>query len=192
MSERMRQDSLWILTQGTHLVLEEALGDVGPDDDGLAWDLPRGSSEVPLPPAVVDEPEHPPLVLADDGAPEEFSICPVAAVPFIRQALTNTREPEGFRKDSPHTDLRPVGDVVVLWDVPLVLDGFHPIKQLLNEAQGAVVVLRQEEALQDKIRKGGGATYGLLVKVLVEGLLGLEAFIDPLEECEIRGVVYVQ
>ena len=65
-------------------MLEEALGDVGPDDDGLAWDLPHRSSEIPLPPTVVNETEHPPLVLADDGAPEEFSICPVAAVILVR------------------------------------------------------------------------------------------------------------
>ena len=64
-------------------MLDEALGDVSPDDDGLARDLPHRSSGIPLDLAVVHDVPHPRLVLGNDDAPEESSISSMASVPFV-------------------------------------------------------------------------------------------------------------
>ena len=50
--------------------------------------------------------------------------------------------------DLVYGELGPVGDVRVLRGLVLHLNHLHALQELLDEAQGAVVTARQEEALR--------------------------------------------
>ena len=92
--------------------------------------------------------------------------------------------------DLVYGELGPVGDVRVLCGLVLLLHHLHALQELLDEAQGAVVTARQEQALKGKIVKTSGTrTYRLLHEVLVERLLVPEALVDLLDELLLLGCV---
>ena len=74
---------MFLLTLNLELVRDEALGDVGADLDGLPRHDPLLCTSTSLVGAVVDEGVDPLRMLADDGAPEEVTVCTQVARPLV-------------------------------------------------------------------------------------------------------------
>ena len=123
-------------------------GDLFADLDGRPRLLSPQSPKPSLTRAVVDEVLNPVRMLADDGTPEETFVSTSTTIPLIRDSLVDTREKNGMLPNLTYSQLGPVRNLHVLWGFSLELHRLRVLEQLLDEAEGAVVFLRQEEALK--------------------------------------------
>ena len=163
------------------LVRHELPGDVRSDLDGLTGKPLCLCPSAPLEGAVVDQRRDPLTVLADERAPEEMPVCAQVPGPLVRQALPDAGQLDGLRPDRAHGELGPGGNVGVDGYIGLVLHDLLVLQELVHEVEGAVAHARQEEHLQERLRKVR-ATYRLGGQVGVEGLLRAEAAVDLLHQ----------
>ena len=129
-------------------MLDEHPGDLRPELDGLPRDLSGGCPNTPLAGAVIDELGDPVWMLADDGGPKELLVGAEVAGPLIGQPLSDPGHPDGVGPDSPDSELWPWRDPHVLRRLSLELHDLELLEELLHEAQGAVALLGQDEALK--------------------------------------------
>ena len=130
-------------TSDLELVVEQHRRDARVELDGLPGQHPRRRPQPPLPGAIVDEVLDPVRMLASHGAPEEALVSAVAAVPFARQPLDYSGQPDGVLPDLVDGELWPVGDPHILGYFALVLNDLVALEQLLHEDQRTIVLLRQ-------------------------------------------------
>ena len=137
-----------LLTPDLELVLHEHLRNLLGKVDVLGRELSRSCPLLPLPRAIVDQVLDPVRMLPYHGGPEEALVGAAASSPLVWQSWPDPWQAVGVFPDLVHSELRPVRDLDILGGVPLELHDLHLLEQLLHEVQGAVVLLREHEALE--------------------------------------------
>ena len=129
------------------LMLHEPSGDVFTDHDRLSRHDSLLCPSSSLGSAIIDEGVDPLRMLAGDGAPEEVSVSSEVAIPLIREALTDSWQPDCMRIGLPHREFGPGWNIVLSWGIYLALDDLLLREQLLHESQGAVPLSWQKDTL---------------------------------------------